>query len=197
MSHVKDWNQSLLNILGAVALLALALTVTGCCGLVWILRPDPVSPIPANGAVTLILESPTAIEARFPTFARWTFGEMEATLSMYRYRPSAATATGDSLKIDLLLRPKDLADKVNFRPQNIRVVVGDEALPLGGTDILNYGCYGFRTFDAYFAVPASAPAETGADSIWCRVDLTGAFIYAGTPLEFGPITGRIPERAAN
>jgi len=197
MSHVKDWNQPLLNILGAVVLLALALTLTGCCGLVWILRPDPVSPMPGKGAVTLILKSSTANEPLDPTFARWTFGEMEATLSVFRYRPSAATATGDSLKIDLMISPKDFADKVNFRPQNIRVAVGHDTLSIGGTKILDYGCYGWRQFDAYFAVPTKAMAETGSDSVWCRVDLTGAFIYDGTPLEFGPITGRLPVRATN
>jgi len=194
ISRVKNSNPPRLRSFGAFALLAVAITLAGCCVLP--ILPDPILLAP-YGAAPLILESPTAIEPHHLAFARWTFGEMEATLSIYRYRPSDAVAIRDSLKVDVMIRPKDLADRVNFRPQNVRVVVGTDTLLLGGTDIRDYRCHGFRSFDAYFADQVRAPAEAGADSVWCRVDLSGAFIFDGTPLEFGPITGRIPDTVRN
>ena len=97
-----------------------------------------------------------------------------------------------SLLLDLSVTPRAEARFITYRPENIRVVVLGDTLPMIDSKV-TYGypntCYHRAVFEMK---KGSETGEGGSpDSVWCRVDLTGVLLYKGTSIEIGPLVGRL------
>lgn len=99
--------------------------------------------------------------------------------------------SSNSVLVDIMVSPKDRAKTIEYYPDRVQIVVQDVPLVLfkskvrcGHPDM----CY----HSAVFLMPDLADVGVSSDTVWCRLDLSGALSYRGHSLDIDVIEGYLP-----